>query len=97
MIAERTHRGQHGEDCFGCKVRSIQFSPACTPTRRNNVPPPPPQNQWEKGVATDSRGMPYLDEKLNPIGLQHLADNRSKIEGQIRDLTNSRNNPVKEK
>jgi hypothetical protein len=31
---ERTHFGQHGEDCFGCKVRSVSIGqPSDMPTR----------------------------------------------------------------
>jgi hypothetical protein len=77
-----------GSTCFRHKLRSIQFSPACTPTRRNTIPPRTPQNSWERGVATDSRGMPLLDSNCQPIGLKELANNRSTIEGALTDLKN---------
>lgn len=86
---ESTHWGQHGDDCFGCKLRSIQWSPSATPSRRNNIPPRPPQNNWEKGIAKDNRGMPLLDKNLQPIGLQELADRRPQIEAGLRQLKNT--------
>jgi hypothetical protein len=77
-----------GVTCFRHKLRSIQFTPSCTPTRRNTIPPRTPQNSWERGVATDNRGMPLLDSNMEPIGLKELANNRSTIEGALKDLKN---------
>jgi hypothetical protein len=85
---ERTHYGQHDEDCFGCKLQSIQWSSKGMPWR-NNIPPRPLMNNWEKGIAKDSRGMPLLDSGGNQIGLQELADNRSRIESDLRRLKNT--------
>jgi hypothetical protein len=31
---ERTHFGQHGDDCFGCKVQSIEFGNVEPPAER---------------------------------------------------------------
>lgn len=58
------------------------------PSRRNAIPPRTPQNSWERGIATTSRNMPLLDANCEPIGLKELADNRSTIEGQLKDLKN---------
>jgi hypothetical protein len=42
-------------------------------------------NSWEKGIATDHRGLPYLDGQTgNPIPIKKFADNRSKYEEAIR-------------
>lgn len=78
-----------GCDCFGCHIRGVQFSPACTPTRRNTIPPRTPNNSWERGVPTDNRGMPYLDSNLNEIGQKTFAANRSTIETKVRELRNA--------
>lgn len=86
---ERTHWGQHDDSCFGCKLQSVQWSPSATPNRRNKIPPRPPQNNWEKGIAKDHRGMPLLDGNGDTIGLQELADKRPQIEGSLRRLKNT--------
>ena len=83
---ERTHFGQHGEDCFGCRVQTVQFDPRATPSRRNKVAPRTPNNSWERGVWRDGRGMPYLDKDNKEIGLKALADNRHHYDGQVREL-----------
>jgi len=75
-----------GTTCFRHKLQSIQFSPACTPTRRNTIPPRPANNSWEKGVATNERGMPLLDKNLEPIGLKEYANNRSTYDRRLRDM-----------
>lgn len=69
------HDGSHGEECFGCKIRTINLSPAATPSRRNSkTPRESTNNSWEKGIPTDSRGMPYLDSNLNVIGQKRWAE-----------------------
>ena len=45
----RTHYGQHGEDCFGCRLQTIQFG---------NVEPPPErpiEQQWERDLPAYKR------------------------------------------
>ena len=32
---KKKHRGQHDDDCFACKIQSIQVSSAATPTRKS--------------------------------------------------------------
>lgn len=76
-------------DCFGCHIRSVQWSPAATPTRRNAIPGKRGDNAWERGVPTDNRGMPLLDNTLNPVGQKKYAANRSTIEAKRRDLHNA--------
>lgn len=88
------HDGSHGDDCFGCKIRTIQWSPAATPSRRNTIPPRTPNNSWEKGIAKDERGMPLLNEKGDPVGLHEMASNRGKYEARIRELKNTPPTPT---
>lgn len=65
---EKTHLGQHGDDCFGCRIQTVQMSTSAMPTRRNNIPPKGPQyNSYENAIATDHRGMPYLGPDMQPI------------------------------
>ena len=78
-----------GVMCFKHKIRTIQWSPACTPTRRNTIPPRSPSNSWERGIAKDERGMPLLDASGSPLGLHELASNRGHIEKRIRELKNA--------
>ena len=75
--------------CFKHKIRTIQWSPAATPSRRNTIPPRTPNNSWEKGTATDDRGMPLLDGNLNPIGLKERANKRGLIDRRLEALRNA--------
>lgn len=34
MALTHSHQGQHGPDCFGCKIRTVAFGASCTPGRR---------------------------------------------------------------
>lgn len=53
---------EHGSPCcFKCKLRTITVSPAAMPSRRNTVAPRGGGNDWERGIATNGRGMPLLD------------------------------------
>lgn len=73
----------HDEDCvcFRCKLRSIQISPSAMPSRRNKIAPRGGGNSWEKGVPTNSRGMPILDPKTGaPMGQARYAEMRSTVE-----------------
>lgn len=87
----RTHEGQHGADCFGCKVQTVQMDTRAMPSRRNNVPPKVNKdaNAWNRGIVKDSRGMPLLKADLTEIGVKDYADNRSKYEEARRRLANS--------
>lgn len=85
---EKRHRGQH-EDCFGCKIQSIQFDPRAMPTRRNKVEPRRPDPAWERGIPTDNRGMPYLRKDLSPMGVKEFAEKSHQIEAHKRQLHNS--------
>jgi hypothetical protein len=84
-----THDGSHEEGCFGCKIRSLQWSPSATPSRRNTIAPRKPQNHWERGIAMAKPNMPLLDSGGNQIGLQELADRRPYVEEGLRQLKNA--------
>lgn len=78
---QRTHFGQHEADCFGCKAQSIQFNPYSMPSRLHpEHAPRTPNPAWERGVATDSRGMPQLRKDGSPMGVKEYAESRHKIE-----------------
>lgn len=88
---ERRHHGQHGETCFGCRVQTIQFSPAALPVKspehRQKNPPKTstPMNSWERGIPTDSRNMPYLQgASITPHNTKSFVDNRHRITEGIR-------------
>jgi hypothetical protein len=86
----RTHDGSHGPDCFGCKVQSISFDPYAMPSRLNKkIPPRTPNPAWERGIPTDSRGMPFLRKDGTPMGVKEYSENRHQIEQHRRALHNS--------
>lgn len=90
----RRHWGQHGDDCFGCRVQTVQLSPAATPSRRNTVAPSEPKNSWERGVWTERRPggfeMPVVKRDGALVGVKERADHRTRYE-QGRDR--ARNDP----
>lgn len=69
----------------GC-IQTIQLAPSATPSRnedgRRKHPPRTPDPSWEKGIATDHRGMPYLKPDLTPMGVKEAAQKRSSFEAQ---------------
>lgn len=80
------------EGCRSCKFATIQISPAVRTTRNTNPSTAfTPKNSWEAGIATDHRGVPYLDQNLQPIGVKQFAQNRHKYESRIRELASSPN------
>lgn len=87
---ERSHWGQHDESCFGCKLVSINFDPYATPGMlRPHIPARKPENSWEKGVPTDSRGMPFLKTDGSPMGQKEYSEKRRLIDANRRRLHNS--------
>lgn len=76
--------------CFKHKLRSIQIAPSAMPSRRNSVAPRSlgEGNSWEKGIATDERGMPLIG-KNGYIGLKELQNRRHEIETQLREMKNT--------
>lgn len=90
--SEERHQALHPEpddECLSCRLRSVQISPAATPSKRNPNNPPTwheGRTTWEKGIATDSRNMPLLDAGLNPVPIKRYSENRHYIEEQRRRL-----------
>lgn len=62
----------------------MQVSPAATPNQRNHKPPKVTDgaNAWERGIATDDRGMPYLKADLSPIGVKEWQTLRPRYEAR---------------
>lgn len=75
-------------DCFGCKARSVSFAPTAMPSRMNLVPTRKPDNSWEKGIATDDRGVPLLTESGALMGVKEAGVRRHEIEQRKRELVN---------
>lgn len=87
MAHEGPHHADGPEDCFGCKVKGVTFNPYATPSRlRPHIPPRTPNPAWERGIARDSRGMPYLNKAGSPMGVKQFAEERHKIEEHQRKL-----------
>lgn len=73
------------DGCRSCKYGTIRLSQSCMPSKTpGKAPPRGGGNSWEQGVATDHRGVPYLDKNLDTIGVKQFAENRSKFTEQIR-------------
>lgn len=78
------------EDCFGCKMLTVQYNPYSMPSRLHpHIPPKKNVPRWERGVPTDERGMPFLDGSLNPIGQKEFSEKRSVIEKKRRQYANA--------
>jgi hypothetical protein len=78
----------------GCSGTTRQVLSAIPMTTSNynprQAPPSGSKNSWEKGIATDHRGVPYTDNgKVIPV--KKFAQHRHKYEGRIRELRNSPN------
>ena len=60
----------------------LNVSPKASPVKRRGIKPTEhePNNAWERGIATDSRGMPYLNPDLSPMGVKRFSELRSKFE-----------------
>lgn len=86
------HAAAHPVRVVGCGIcrlshGTIQLSPKATPSKRSPTPPRQPSNSWERGVATDSRGMP-LYEDGRPVSVKQYAERRHEIEAKRRRLDN---------
>lgn len=82
---DERHPRRDVDGCPTCKMLSVRLSDKALPTkRRSSAPPKPGSNSWERGIATDHRGVPYLDGNGSMIGVKQFAQNRSRYEEQIR-------------
>ena len=82
------HTGQ--ADDFGCRVKSFQVNPYAMPSRLNHsAAPKTPDNTWERGIPTDSRGMPFLSQSGEFMGQKEFSERRHEIEDKKRLLHNS--------
>lgn len=83
------------EDCPTCKLRSVQLSPAATPTKTRSfgeIGKPKGNNSWERQIVTDARGMPILHADGNLIRSKEYAERRHEIEAGRRQLAQSTTN-----
>jgi hypothetical protein len=89
---ETTHGPGSGHEpgCFGCRIKHVLFSPSAMPTRtRISAPPKEPQNNWERGVARDERGLPLVGED-GPIGVKEFADDKARIKKRLKEVKDPR-------
>lgn len=89
--AQAAHDQAHPElrdDCETCRLRSVQLSPAATPSKTRRVQQGVKGgNEWERGIVTDGRGMPLLDNGV-PIGVKQYSEKRHQYESARRELAN---------
>lgn len=80
------------DGCRTCQLRSVQLSPAATPSkaRRLRAWGAKRGNEWERGIPTDGRGMPWLRPgTVAPVGTKEYGQDRRKIESARRQLANA--------
>lgn len=85
------HRAVHPvtvDGCLACKLETIQLSQAWFPSKPGGAPPAGNRNAWERGIATDHRGVALLDGSGEPIGVKRYAENRTAFEAERRRLAN---------
>ena len=87
---EERHAALHPvrvDDCQHCRLSGeIQISPKATPSKRSATPPRVHENSWESGIARDERGMPFLGEGGQPIGVKEYGKRHAEIEAWRRRL-----------
>lgn len=83
------HRGQHDDDCFGCRVKSIQFGSVPGGYARTRVLK---AHEAPKGNGEDSygkapakhNGVPLLHASdLSPVTLRETAHNQSSVKKRL--------------
>lgn len=89
-IHAEAHPSMDIEGCPTCHHRSVQLSPAATPTKERKFGKlgPKGNNSWERQVVTDSRGMPILKPDGDLIRSKEYAENRHSIEEGRRRVAN---------
>jgi hypothetical protein len=90
LAHDELHPTMDEPDCRTCKLRSVQLSPAATPTKTKKFAAfgPKGNNSWERQIVTDDRNMPLTTADGTLIKNGDLAANRSKIEEGKRRLRN---------
>src|SRR5690242_6913953 len=88
---DKQHDAQHPsrvEGCLACKLRGeIYLSRKATPTKSPSAAEPHrPDPAWERGIATDERGMPFLGKGGAPIGVKEYGERRHEIDDWRRRL-----------
>jgi len=67
--------GSIDDTCFRCRALTQQVvTPHSFSTKTpSKARPAKPKNSWERGIARDSRGMPYLHPDLSPVGIKEAT------------------------
>ena len=76
-------------DHFRCKALSVTTNPRSMPSRMNTIPGRKPDPAWERGIPTDDRGMPMLDEKGVAMGTKAHERRGHEIKERKRQLANT--------
>lgn len=63
------------------RIGSVGIAGSATPSRRpvsggKRPKDKPIYNNWEKGIAKDDRGMPYLDKQGVEVGVKQFSETR---------------------
>lgn len=75
-----------GDDCYGCKIASINVSPYAMPSRLHPEHRPKRViDSFNKGIVRRANGDPYHRPDGSVIGLHELNGNSRAIEREIRD------------
>lgn len=72
--------------CLACKLGTIQISQQVKGHRPGGAPPAGNRNSWEKGIATDGRGVPLLGADMEPIGIKRYGEQRQTLEAERQRL-----------
>lgn len=86
---EEQHRVDHPQpvdDCLACKLDTLIVHQSVPGQKAGGPPPAGNRNSWERGIATDHRGVPFLDGQGEVIGVKQYADGRSRFEAERRRL-----------
>lgn len=72
----KTHFGQHGEECFGCRIQSVSFAASAMPTRK---PEAVGTAKAEKQLVKDRTAFKAMrDQGIQPARLKGAADLQDK-------------------
>lgn len=80
----RTHDGSHGDDCFGCRIKTIHISGEAMPTRGNVGRIAKTEKAWDRDGEAYKR---LRKDGVQPFGidgsaaLEVKANSKAEIEG----------------